>query len=201
MTTSTAKWQAPERTVAAKAVFEKAEADLSANPDSYRLEPESVVRLLDTTGVLEKIGENDWQDALEVFMSSARDDANLNALGKRSAIGSAFARLNARASMNTWYEHNAPSGLPRTQAPIFIIGGWRTGTTLLQRLLASAPGLRGLYPYELSAPWKVAGADESARNKLAAGAAKAHERLHFLNSRINSISGIFLIFLCDRDRT
>ena len=71
--------------------------------------------------------------------------------------------------------------------PIFIIGGWRTGTTLLQRLLAAVPALRAAYPSELSAPAKAAGLTGEARASFIGAGQAAHDFLHVLNPTLQAV--------------
>jgi hypothetical protein len=71
--------------------------------------------------------------------------------------------------------------------PVFVIGGWRTGTTLLQRLLAAVPALRGLYPSELTVPWRFVGLDEAGRRALIDAGEAAHGLLHLLNPAMQAV--------------
>ena len=71
--------------------------------------------------------------------------------------------------------------------PIVIVGGWRTGTTFLFRLLASDPRLRAPLPAELSAPWRFAQIDADRRDELLDRAAGAHDLLHLLNPMMATV--------------
>ncbi|MEZ5376019.1 MAG: sulfotransferase [Acidimicrobiales bacterium] len=133
------------------------------------------------------LGPDDWQEALEVFVRSVNDDARLHRRGMAMAGATAVGRLRARMAIDRWYEHHPARVGARPEAPIFIIGGWRTGTTFLQRLLAASPTLRALHPWELGAPWKAAGADEQTRAQLIAAAQVGHDRLHELSPQLQVV--------------
>lgn len=178
-------WTAPVRSAEAQALYDAAEADRLANPDRYRLDVEAVTAAAFAKRPLPAGDDGDWRPGLEAYLASAREEGHLNALGVRSMAGSAIGRLQARGSL-------ARALAPETAArridrPIFVIGGWRTGTTLLQRLLGGLPGLRALYPAELSAPWRFVGLDKAARWEALAAGEGAHSRLHLLNPAMAAI--------------
>ena len=180
-------WHPPSRTAAAREVYDAAEADRRANPDRYRIDPDLIVATALRGAPEADLGDDDWRPGLEVFATSARDDAGLNALGAAMAAATAVGRLRARLAMRRWFDEHPDSVGARPVAPVFVIGGWRTGTTLLQRLLDASPGLRGLRPWELGAPWRAARADDETRARLASGAQAAHDRLHLLNPDLQRV--------------
>ncbi len=126
----------------------------------------------------ERLGADDWQEGLDVFVRSANHDARLHPGGLAMAGASAVGRLRARLATKAWFESHPERSGARPASPVFIVGGWRTGTTFLQRLLAESPSLRALHPWELGAPWKAAEADDELQAKLIARAQIAHDRLH-----------------------
>jgi len=174
-------WSPPPRSGEAKAIHGAAEADRAVHPERYRLDPDAIVAEAMSKGGFAQNDDGDWRPGLNVYIDSAREEGRLNALGLRNVASSALGRLQARRAIARAFEH-APALRDRSiQRPVFVIGGWRTGTTLLQRLLASLPALRGAYPSELAVPWRFAGLDESARNALLDAGEAAHQRLHVLN--------------------
>ena len=180
-------WSPAARSADAQAIYDAAEADRAANPDRYRLEPEAIAAAAFAKGGLSENDNGDWREGLATYLASARDEGGLNALGLRSIAGTAIGRLQARLGLA-----RALAAAPETASkaivrPIFIIGGWRTGTTLLQRLLAGLPGLRGAFPAELSAPWRFQGLDAAKREALIDAGEAAHQRLHLLNPAMAAI--------------
>lgn len=180
-------WSQPERSAEAQALYAAADADRAANPDRYRLDPEAVTAAAFAKGGLAEDDDGDWRPGLEAYLASARDEGGLNALGVRAMAGSAIGRLHARRGIA-----GALATMPEVRErpidrPIFILGGWRTGTTLLQRLMAALPGLRGAFPAELSAPWRFATLDAAAREALIDAGEGAHRRLHLLNPAMSAI--------------
>jgi hypothetical protein len=164
-------------------VYAAAEADRAARPDAYVLDPEAVIAkaLRDTDPARPSGGE--WREGLERYLESAREDGRLNALGTRMIRNSAVAALRARLAMDRMPGADARLDPP----PVFITGGWRTGTTYLFRLLATDPRLRAPLPAELSTPWRFAGASPDRRRELIDASAKAFELLDLLNPALAGV--------------
>jgi hypothetical protein len=174
-------WQPAPRTEEAKKIYAAAEADRQCRPENYQLAPEAVIEKALGGVASSGFSETLWREGLTVYLNSAREDGRLNALGIRTMTATAIARLRAGRAISEYMESHPGIGGQKIFRPIFIIGGWRTGTTLLQRMLASVPLLRGAYPWELSAPWRAAAADAGQSAKLREDAQQAHDFLHLLN--------------------
>jgi hypothetical protein len=172
-------WQPAARTQAAQQIYAAAEHDRAERPDRYRLDAEAV---------LERATKHDpdasssfadgWAAGLEAFLGSAAAEARLNAVGARMAAQTAIGRLTAGAAIARCRRDHPDAAATELQPPIVIIGGWRTGTTFLFRLLGSDPRLHAPLPAELVAPWRFAGAPAS---DAPDGAAAASQLLHTLN--------------------
>lgn len=168
-------------------MYDAAEADRAARPERYALDIETITAAALRKDPLPANDDGDWRDGLAIYLAAARDEGRLNALGVKSIAATAIGRLQARVAIARALERD-PAIRERTiDRPIFVIGGWRTGTTLLQRLLAAVPGLRGAYPSELSVPWRFVGLDEAARRALLDAGAAAHDLLHLLNPAMQAI--------------
>ncbi|MFA1545473.1 sulfotransferase [Actinomadura chokoriensis] len=177
-------WRAPRRTPQADAVHAAAEADRTARPDAYALEPGPVItaalRGADPAGLGDP---GHWRGGLERYLASARDDGRLNAVGTRMVRGTAVAGLRARLAMDRLPRADRPLDRP----PIVITGGWRTGTTFLYRLLATDPRLRAPLSAELARPWKFAGASPQRREELIQAGSAANDLLDLLNPALATV--------------
>jgi len=180
-------WAPTPRSPGALAAYAAAEADRQAHPERYRLEPEPLAAAAFARAPLPAADDGDWRAGFEAFVSAARDEGRLNALGLRSMAGTAIAKLHARAAIARALEADPQVRARVVDRPIFVIGGWRTGTTLLQRLLAAVPGLRAAYPAELTVPWRAARLDAAGRDALLDAGDAAHQRLHLLNPTMQAI--------------
>ncbi len=172
-------WQPSARTAAAVAIYAAAEQDRVSRPDRYRLDPAAVLdRIAARDEICEAQFAKGWRAGLETFLHSAREEGRLNAVGARMALQSAVGRLTAGAKIAKGREGNLASADAPLAPPIVIVGGWRTGTTFLFRLLGSDPRLHAQLPAELAAPWLFA---ESAPNAGPELTAAGSELLHTLN--------------------
>jgi len=125
-----------------------------------------------------------WREGLEQYLASAAEDGRLNAIGTAMAASMAIGRLRAGAAMTRHRtEHGGCDLLP----PIAIVGGWRTGTTFLFRLLATDPRLRAPLPAELGDPVRMAGLDDAEQEAFIEAAGRAHDMLHVLNPELQAI--------------
>ncbi|MEO0603801.1 MAG: sulfotransferase [Myxococcota bacterium] len=96
---------------------------------------------------------SDWDpEPFEVLARSLRDEARLTPLGRTITTARIVGALRARRNVEAL---GPPPALPDRPAPIVVVGLQRTGTTLLQRLLAALPGHRGLASWEAlnPGPW------------------------------------------------
>lgn len=180
-------WSPAPRSAEAQAVYAAAEQDRAARPERYALDADALAAQAFTRAPLAADDDGDWRTGLETYLASARTEGRLNALGCRSVAGTAIAKLQARAAIARAFERAPDLRARRVQHPLFVIGGWRTGTTLLQRLLAAVPGLRAAYPAELTVPWRMAGLDPAARETMLDAGDSAHQRLHLLNPAMQAI--------------
>ncbi|TDC38940.1 sulfotransferase, partial [Actinomadura sp. KC345] len=186
-------WTSPPRTAEAAALYAAAEEDRAARPERYRLGAGETDALVDRAtrgddGDRGLLGDpSRWRDGLERYLRSAEEDGRLNAVGARTARGTAMARLRARISMGRHLAgHPETTGRPLLP-PIVIVGGWRTGTTFLFRLLAADPRLRAPLPAELASPWRFAGVTGREREDMIDAASGAHDALHHLNPALAAV--------------
>ncbi len=181
-------WSAAPRSAEAEALYREAEEAKARDPRPFMLDPDAIsARVLAKWPNYDEAADEGWRTGFERYVLSARDEGHLNALGERQMAGGAGFKLNARLSISDVMQRNPEIARRIIDRPIFITGGWRTGTTLLQRLLAAIPGLRGAYPSELTAPWRFADLDQAAREALISAGAGAHAMLHVLNPAMKGI--------------
>lgn len=118
---------------------------------------------------LSDFGDPGFREPLRRLIDSMESEARLSPLGGWIARGNLVRTLANRLRIVAEW-HAQPQMLAQpVRAPVFIVGLQRTGTTLLQRLLARLPGLRGLQSWEAVAParprgWYPNGRDRRIRN-------------------------------------
>lgn len=106
-----------------------------------------------------KTGLSDWgtesQDfrpGLNALMESLEHDAELNTLGRVMMRSYVQRLLENRLKIARDLREHAEIHKVEIRRPLFIVGFPRTGSTLLQRLLARDPGVRSLQTWEMMLP-------------------------------------------------
>ena len=87
---------------------------------------------------LDAFGDEVFREPLRVLLASLAE-APLNALGARILHGSVVRSLTNRLRIEHWFSRHPEIGDERIEAPWVVVGMMRSGTTLVQRLLASDP--------------------------------------------------------------
>lgn len=179
-------WQQPSRSEQVQAVYAAAEADRIARPERFLLDPDHIAEVAGRDGVAERFADG-WREGLEHYLSSAAEDGRLNALGVGMVVSSAIGRLRSGAALAAHLAQHPDVADRPLLPPIVIIGGWRTGTTFLYRLLATDPRLRGPLPSELSDPTRVARLSGDDRERFLDASSRSHDMLHVLNPQLQAI--------------
>lgn len=181
-------WSRPPCSAEAAAVYAAAEADRRSCPDRYRLDEETVVARATRNGrATTSTFADGWADGLGHYLASAREDGCLNAVGVRMVVETAASKLTAGSRIASYLaEHPRRAAAPLIP-PIVIVGGWRTGTTFLFRLLATDPRLRAPIPVELAEPWRMADLTGPEREARIEASARAHDFLHLLNPQLRAV--------------
>lgn len=191
-------WRPAPRSRTAESILAAVEADRSARPERFRLDPDHLASVaLKNTDDLDLLPAG-WRDGLEQYVASASEDGRLNALGIRNVCSTAIGRLRAGVAMARHRRSSRDAATPMIGSPVVITGGWRTGTTFLFRLLATDPRLRAPLPAELVDPVGVARLGYNERAQFLESAAATHDLLHQLNPELRSIhdSGAHLAEEC-----
>jgi hypothetical protein len=97
-------------------------------------------------------GDPTFRDGLDVFVASVSEETGLNPIGEASVGGQIRAGLTTRLLVEDWYAQHPELDKERIEAPIFIVGMSRSGTTALSHLLARDPANRNLLGWEAASP-------------------------------------------------
>ncbi len=100
------------------------------------------------TGGLDDFGEPAFREGLGVFLESAEVDGDLNPVGQAAAGAMVHEALVNRLQVNDWHHSHPELASTPVEAPVFLIGLPRTGTTALSHLLSADPANRSLLAWE-----------------------------------------------------
>ncbi|MGH1578621.1 sulfotransferase [Planktotalea sp.] len=118
---------------------------LTVDPDTLEAAAKKRVKLSD-------FGDPYYRKGLEILCDSLNREAGMNAYGVVLARDMIVNFLATRLCLQDMRNRNAPELKTDLIPPIIVTGLARTGTTALHRMLAAAPGHRGLEWWELMSP-------------------------------------------------
>jgi hypothetical protein len=116
------------------------------------LDPDELIeRAVATTG-LDDFGEPEWEEPYRRLVTTLDTEARLHVVGRMMCRHDLIRHLATRLTVLD--AHRRDPGLADTPvpAPVFITGPARSGTSILQELLALDPNLRAPLGYEMSFP-------------------------------------------------
>lgn len=97
---------------------------------------------------LDDFGAGDFRDGLEVYWESATSEAQLNEVGAMAVRGNVLGSLANRLKVVDWAKSHPGVAGENIEAPVFVIGMFRAGTTLLSNLFDQDPQNRALLRWE-----------------------------------------------------
>ena len=101
----------------------------------------------EATGLAD-FGPDDFRDGLEVLCTSTLAEAQLTELGLMAFQGNVLGNLINRLKVVDHVARHPEVGRERIESPLFVIGMFRAGTTLLSNLLDQDPRNRALIRWE-----------------------------------------------------
>jgi hypothetical protein len=119
---------------------------------SALLDVDEVLEQVSTETGLSDFGEPTFRDGLEVVVASLSAEARLGELGVAVATAQIRSALATRLRIVDWVARHPEVDREQIEAPIFIVGISRSGTTALSHLLARDPANRSLLGWEATSP-------------------------------------------------
>lgn len=141
-------------------------------------------------------GTGQWRAPLEILAKSLREEAKLHADGKRALHERHVKLLVNRLRIQAYLKQYPEISEEKINAPVFIAAFTRTGTTMLQRFLASDPRNYAVLWYECRNPAPLDSefsADKDERIKL------AHQEVKFMLENYPGLDAIHPMDACAPD--
>ena len=101
---------------------------------------------------LDDFGDPSFRAGLDVLADSLDREAHLSDVGRMAYTGQILSYLQERLRIEEWYRRHPEIDAQVIEAPIFVTGLPRTGTTALSNLLAADPAARSLRFWESQHP-------------------------------------------------
>ncbi|HEX5068482.1 MAG TPA: sulfotransferase, partial [Myxococcota bacterium] len=128
---------------------------------------------------LDAFGDDVFREPLRVLLASLAE-APLSALGAKILRGGVVRSLTNRLRIEHWFARHPEIGDERIQAPWVVVGMMRSGTTLIQRMLASDPRHASTLGWEALEPAPRLESDPTAPDpRIAAGEAREKQARAF----------------------
>jgi len=143
----------------------------------------------------ERFADESYRQPLEILLRSAREQRQLNAIGRRVVAEIVLRSLVNRLSLEQAWGGARPQttepGWPQ-RPPIYIVGLPRTGTTLLQNLLSADPRARSLLFWEAMFPLRrvAGGRDATSVASRQSSARQLVQLMNWLSPGVSSIHPI-----------
>ena len=149
-------------------------------PSFGRLDVDDLCERATVAAGLDDFGSDEFREPLSVLVGSLESDAQLTPAGRLFARGALEHALENRLHLQADWKANPEILDVRIAAPTYVIGLPRTGTTLLQNLLALDPGHRNLLGWEAATPSPPPTAATYASDPRIAAAARTTRLLDYL---------------------
>src|SRR4029078_12546176 len=130
---------------------------------STRISAADLIETAKRRSHLDDFGEGDFFEALSRLLESCQSEARLNLIGKIALKTNVLDTLCSRLRMERDRELYPNIARQEIREPLFIVGLPRSGTTLLQNLLAADPDHRSPLMWEVMAPSPPTRGDEKRR--------------------------------------
>jgi hypothetical protein len=128
------------------------------------LDGEDLIRAAMTATGLTDFGGEDWRQHFDIFVRALEEESNLHLVGRilaRTEIVRALANRLKLAAL--WSER--PSILAdNVEAPVFIVGSPRSGTSILHELMAQDPASRVPFMWEMNHPVEALAGEDVAES-------------------------------------
>jgi hypothetical protein len=112
---------------------------------------------------LDDFGEPEWEEPYRRLLEALDREAQLNVVGRLMCRHDLVRHLTTRLLVLDAHRSDAALAATSVPAPVFITGPARSGTSILQELLALDPNLRAPLAYEMAHPRPAAGVDDGTR--------------------------------------
>ncbi len=152
------------------------------------LREESLVRAARRQSGLHDFVDHSFREPMRRLLASLESEARLHPLGRVVMRESLVRALVNRLRLEDLCDRHPEIAALPVEAPVFVVGLQRTGTTLLQRLLTCEPALRALAAWEGLNPAPVSTArDRRGRDPRIRQAERAEAALRYLAPELFAI--------------
>ena len=116
------------------------------------LDEASLLRAARENTGLEDFGDDDWLEPFRILLDDLEHTANLHLFGRVMTRSDLLIHLEGRLRVVDWLKRHPEVEREVIEAPVFIIGLPRSGTTIMQEILGADPNARTVRMWEAKFP-------------------------------------------------
>jgi Sulfotransferase family len=144
------QWMPPERPEWVQRVNDEgAGMDISG---IVPLDERSLVETAINNTGLDDFGPDDWREPFQIYLNALQEEAELNLIGRIRTRSDVLILLEGRLRIIHTYKRHPEITDEEIHEPIIIVGQGRSGTSLLQNVLAAHPDNGTLMHWEMMFP-------------------------------------------------
>ncbi len=116
------------------------------------LDEASLLRCAVQNTGLEDFGDEHWREPFRVLLRALEEEADLNLFGRIYTRADLLLHLEGRLWITDWYKRHPEVESEEIREPVFVTGLPRSGTTIMQEILAADPGSRAVPMWQAKFP-------------------------------------------------
>lgn len=101
---------------------------------------------------LSDFGDDAWREPFRILLSDLERHANLHLVGRLMTRSDLLVHLEGRLRVIDWYKAHPEVAAERVEAPVFVVGLPRSGTTIMEEILGADPKARSVRMWEAKFP-------------------------------------------------
>jgi hypothetical protein len=116
------------------------------------LDEESLIRAATGNTGLSDFGDEDWREPFRILLDDLEKTAELNLVGRLMTRSDLLVHLEGRLRVIDWIARHPEVEDEVVEAPVFVVGLPRSGTTIMQEILGADPNARTVRMWEAKFP-------------------------------------------------
>jgi hypothetical protein len=125
-----------------------------------QLDEESLLRCAMRNTGLSDFGDDDWREPFRLLLDDLENTADLHLVGRLMTRSDLLVHLEGRLRVVDWLKRHPEVEREVIEAPVFVVGLPRSGTTIMEEILGADPNARSVRMWEAKFPVPPARAED-----------------------------------------
>ncbi len=101
---------------------------------------------------LSDFGDDAWREPFRILLDDLERHADLHLVGRLMTRSDLLVHLEGRLRVIDWYKRHPEIEKQKVEAPVFVVGLPRSGTTIMEEILGADPNARSVHMWEAKFP-------------------------------------------------